>query len=1109
MRLGERAGPKARTSDKADRLRELTQRLKSPSKSQEGNEVPLPKPECRAIVGSYIQRTIPFRSASFSQVDCSPDGKYIRNARTAALANKALSLPRAGKREPEKEERPETPDDLKDIIEEEPPDKWNWTSSPQEEPQSPEEKPLKWAPRLVCQSSEEKEEEEARSSPLSSDCELPPRRYPKRPLRGPYGQMLEAEMKKPDARKFTVNRDDLKFLEDLPRRSRDDSHLTRAEEKRGEHVRTTSSPSQLEGCSHQLLAQLLKGSSERNYKTDSRLIIPSPALWKDTRTHVVVELYETERSYVESLQTLVMKYLQPLKSSENNCIIDAGIVDEIFYQVPEILQHHELFLEELKRRLEDWDVNQKVGDLFLDTFTKQSVIDTYTAFINNWKNAKEAVKNASQSKPAFARFLETMAREHKGKLALDSLLIMPVQRIPRYELLIQTLLKHTEESHTDARNLVEAQQAVHELALTINLGQRCSRGFSQELSQIESLIEGLAGLASPDRSFLSHDQVSITTSQVRKDRALFLFSDLLLITSIKRRSGTIKKPPQNVAGSVISSLEGNKYKLLMKIPIDELEIVKDENVRRMLKEMEQLSSDVSTLSQMSELCGTLHCPHSQLEETVRDMLAALNRQLSERHSADSQLSHLELSVTTPNGLENIGLIFSKPEKRTNWEEVFTEAKNRLAASGERRGCPELVAAVPVTKTRAGLTFTCAGPTPATANVWVCNSDGYVGQVCILSLARPPEPNLTSCNMVCNARILCIAPVPGQSGNESAPTNNCNSGISISVEDTDKVTPSIHLDSSSSSSDEEEKEENEKRNSNEDLLSGTMWLGTEDGSILIYNSTDNIRTKIHKVKIQNSTSVNCIIYIDKKVFVALANGDINVYVTDSNGLWKTNEGITITIGSSSAPVTKMVTVSGKLWCACQSSIKILNTTLLSVENSFGVNVEGNRIIKCLVESGLGAWISVHNSAKVKLYHAVSFECLTEICVAPAVSKMLSSCDDIIRQHKAACLRVTALLASRDMLWIGTSAGVILTMPLPHITANTVKISTPLPVTGVPHGHTGHVRFLTTVDVEQRRGKKTDKPLVVSGGDGYEDFRSSSVSELAGREDSTNHILLWQV
>lgn len=37
--------------------------------------------------------------------------------------------------------------------------------------------------------------------------------------------------------------------------------------------------------------------------------------------------------------------------------------------------------------------------------------------------------------------VQAMAREHKGKLALDSLLIMPVQRIPRYELLIQ--VEHT------------------------------------------------------------------------------------------------------------------------------------------------------------------------------------------------------------------------------------------------------------------------------------------------------------------------------------------------------------------------------------------------------------------------------------------------------------------------------------------------------------------------------------------------------------------------------------------------------------------------------------------------------------------------------------------
>jgi len=29
--------------------------------------------------------------------------------------------------------------------------------------------------------------------------------------------------------------------------------------------------------------------------------------------------------------------------------------------------------------------------------------------------------------------------------------------------------------------------------------------------------------------------------------------------------------------------------------------------------------------------------------------------------------------------------------------------------------------------------------------------------------------------------------------------------------------------------------------------------------------------------------------------------------------------------------------------------------------------------------------------------------------------------VFRQHKTACLRVTALLAVKEMLWIGTSAG----------------------------------------------------------------------------------------
>lgn len=137
-------------------------------------------------------------------------------------------------------------------------------------------------------------------------------------------------------------------------------------------------------------------------------------------------------------------------------------------------------------------------------------------------------------------------------------------------------------------------------------------------------------------------------------------------------------------------------------------------------------------------------------------------------------------------------------------------------------------------------------------------------------------------------------------------------------------------------------------------------------------------------------------------------------------------------------------------------------------------------------------------------------------------MLSNCDDIIRQHKAACLRVTSLLACKDLIWVGTSAGVLLTIPAQGLTQGS---SIP-PVTGIPHGHTGHVRFLTTVETTSLSDEKSNrlsmhgkikpeingKTLVISGGDGYEDFRSSgnnTMSEIAGREDSTNHLLLWDV
>lgn len=104
----------------------------------------------------------------------------------------------------------------------------------------------------------------------------------------------------------------------------------------------------------------------------------------------------------------------------------------------------------------------------------------------------------------------------------------------------------SEPSHPDHQLLIDAQKEIHELLVRINCTERESLELEQQqqtLRELEALVEGLANLVSTDRSFLRHDTVSMPSGQGgTKERALFLFSDLLLITSIKRRTGTIRKP---------------------------------------------------------------------------------------------------------------------------------------------------------------------------------------------------------------------------------------------------------------------------------------------------------------------------------------------------------------------------------------------------------------------------------------------------------------------------------------------------------------------------------------------------------------------------------------
>ena len=59
-----------------------------------------------------------------------------------------------------------------------------------------------------------------------------------------------------------------------------------------------------------------------------------------------------------------------MKKVEGGPIIEAGQVDEIFFQIPEILLNHEFFLEQLTSRANNWSDRQIVGDIFVSSVSE-------------------------------------------------------------------------------------------------------------------------------------------------------------------------------------------------------------------------------------------------------------------------------------------------------------------------------------------------------------------------------------------------------------------------------------------------------------------------------------------------------------------------------------------------------------------------------------------------------------------------------------------------------------------------------------------------------------------------------------------------------------------
>lgn len=118
---------------------------------------------------------------------------------------------------------------------------------------------------------------------------------------------------------------------------------------------------------------------------------------------------------------------------------------------------------------------------------------------------------------------------------LQELLITPVQRLPRYSLLLGEILKQTEPTNPDHPQLKLALAKIAEILTHINEDKRKTEG-QVAMFEVVNDIEGGEHLLSSKRHFLTKIDAKIILKELdslvaykHHSLTLFLFSDVLVV----------------------------------------------------------------------------------------------------------------------------------------------------------------------------------------------------------------------------------------------------------------------------------------------------------------------------------------------------------------------------------------------------------------------------------------------------------------------------------------------------------------------------------------------------------------------------------------------------
>ncbi|CAL1593114.1 unnamed protein product [Knipowitschia caucasica] len=242
----------------------------------------------------------------------------------------------------------------------------------------------------------------------------------------------------------------------------------------------------------------------------------------------MTELIETERLYVEELQSIMEGYYIELDNSELSHLIPPSLEnkrDVLFGNLPDIYEfHNKTFRGELENCAEKPEL---VGTCFLK---RKEELKVYEKYCQNKPRSEVLWRQCGDS-----LFFQECQKKLDHKLSLDAYLLKPVQRITKYQLMLKEMLKCSKGE--GSAELEEALATVLDIIKSVNdsMHQIAITGFEGNLSELGKLLmQGSFSVWTDHKK--GHSKVKDLARFKPMQRHLFLYDKMLLFC--KKREET-------------------------------------------------------------------------------------------------------------------------------------------------------------------------------------------------------------------------------------------------------------------------------------------------------------------------------------------------------------------------------------------------------------------------------------------------------------------------------------------------------------------------------------------------------------------------------------------